>query len=203
MKIQGFPFSPNGANCYLVKTESAAIVIDPFDTDNRIEEFFAQNPKEEKYIFLTHCHFDHILGALKLREKWDAKIIIGKEDEAGLFDTNISLSSWVGLIQKPFRADITVEDGEKLNLGGTEFTVIHTPGHTAGSVCYAAEDVIFTGDTIFKDCVGRTDFPTGDFKALENSLNRLRNLEKDYKIYSGHGEPTTLYREISKNPYMK
>ncbi len=202
MNIKYFPLLPDGANCYLVKTESAAIVIDPYATDPRVTAFFDENKVSEKYILLTHCHFDHILGAEELRSRYGAKIIIGSEDEIGLLNPDISLSSWLGIEQKPFSADKTVTEGDILSLGGTEFRVMHTPGHTAGSVCYIAEDVIFSGDTLFEGSIGRTDFPTGDFVTIKNSLNRLKNLGCDYKVYAGHGNPTTLFREIKNNPYM-
>ncbi|MEE0927961.1 MAG: MBL fold metallo-hydrolase, partial [Acutalibacteraceae bacterium] len=94
------------------------------------------------------------------------------------------------------------DEGDVLELAGLTIKVMHTPGHTAGSVCYIAEDVIFSGDTLFEGSIGRTDFPTGDFATIKNSLNRLKNLGCDYKVYAGHGNPTTLFREIKNNPYM-
>lgn len=202
MEIRYFPISGNGANCYLIRTDSAAIVIDPFEADGRVITFLKENEAMDKYILLTHCHFDHILGANELREFFGAKIVIGKLDEAGLTNPDISLSTWVGLPQEPFSADILVSDGDLLDLGGTEFKVLHTPGHTIGSVCYMAEETIFSGDTLFAGSVGRTDFPTGDFAALKASLQRLKTLGRDYTLYPGHGEPTTLYREMQTNPYM-
>lgn len=202
MDIRYFPISGSGANCYLIKTDSAAIVIDPFEADDRIIEFLKENSGLEKYILLTHCHFDHILGADELRDLFGAQIVIGEPDGIGLNDTSVSLSCWAGFVQKPFSADILVRDGDVLKLGGTDFYVMHTPGHTAGSVCYMAEDVIFTGDTLFEGSVGRTDFPTGDPAALNASLEKLKSLGKDYTLYPGHGVPTTLYREIKTNPYM-
>lgn len=202
MEIRYFPISGSGANCYLIKTENAAVVIDPFEADPRIIAFFEENKENDKYILLTHCHFDHILGAERLREMFGATIVIGEKDEVGLRDATLSLSAWVGLEQKPFSADVLVKDGEVLNLGGTDFTVLHTAGHTAGSVCYIVEDMLFSGDTLFKDSIGRTDFPTGDMSTLRASLIKLKNLGRDYTVYSGHGDPTTLYREIKNNPYM-
>lgn len=202
MEIKFFPISGNGANCYLVKTETAAIVIDPFQVDGRIITFFRENENADKFVLLTHCHFDHILGAKELRELFGAKIVIGKLDEAGLLDDNISLSAWLGLEQEPFYADIKVEEGSVLDFGDVKFSVMHTPGHTAGSVCYLADDVIFTGDTIFENNIGRTDFPTGDYPTLLRSLKRIKELKGNYTLYSGHGNPTTLEREIKNNPYL-
>ncbi len=203
MELKILPVSGQGANCYLIKTENAALVIDPFEAYPEIIDFFEKNSAKEKIILLTHRHFDHILGVFKLHELFGAKIIIGEMDEVGLRESEESLSSWVGLEQVPIEADITVSDGEVLNLGGTEFKVLHTPGHTVGSVCYIAEDCVFSGDTLFRGTVGRTDLPTGSNEALKLSLSKLKTLDKNYKVYPGHGSPTTLEDEIKNNPYMK
>ena len=199
MEIKCITFG-EGANCYLVSTDTVKIVIDPFACDRRIDEFLSAPC--EKYVFLTHCHFDHILGAQKIREKYGTKIAIGKFDAHGLSDPYFSLSEMAGYRQEPFYADILFQNGDVFEAGNTKIKVLHTPGHTAGSVCYFMEDCIFTGDTLFEGTVGRTDFPTGDFAVLKQSLDMLKNLPKDYKIYSGHGMATTLSREIKTNPYL-
>lgn len=203
MEIKCFEMGSFGANCYLVKTQDAAVVIDPFNTDARIADFFNDDPTLERYVLLTHCHFDHILGAKKIRELFGAKIAIGEYDANGLYDTDISLSDWVGLKQELFEADIPLKDGETLKIGNTEIEVIHTPGHTAGSVCYKIKDALFTGDTLFKLSVGRTDFPTGDYGTLMQSLQKIKDLfANDTIVYPGHGEATTMQNEIANNPYM-
>ncbi len=202
MEIKCIMMGGNAANCYLVKTDDVMLVVDPYFADQRIVDFLNQDSYIPKYILLTHCHYDHILGAEKLRDMCGAKIAIGEKDEIGLRDTAISLSQYVGLEQKPFSADITFADGDVFNVGSTEINIIHTAGHTAGSVCYMIEDSIFTGDTLFEGTVGRTDFPTGNFNALKASLERLKALGQDYKLYPGHGLATNLYREMRLNPYM-
>ena len=204
MQVRYFPIGGSGANCYLVKNLGAAVVIDPFDADNRVTAFLGENKGLERYILLTHFHYDHILGADKLRQLYGAKIVIGIKDAPGLRDPALSLAKYVGLEQQPFYADIIVEGGQRLKLGDDEFEVIHTPGHTAGSVCYKVDNVIFTGDTLFKDSVGRTDFPTGSYSDLMESLWKLRMLDgqEDIILYPGHGPETTLKTEIAQNPYM-
>ena len=107
-----------------------------------------------------------------------------------------------GFNQKPFSADILFKNGQVFEEGNTKIKVLHTPGHTAGSVCYFFEDIIFTGDTLFEGTIGRTDFPTGDFAVINKSLKLLKDLTEDYKIYSGHGLSTTLSREKLTNPYL-
>ncbi|MBQ5910887.1 MAG: MBL fold metallo-hydrolase [Clostridia bacterium] len=200
MEIKCIEFGSMGANCYLLETEDVKIVIDPFKLDGRIEAFLSSD--KPKYVFLTHCHFDHILGAEAIRKKFGAKIAIGEHDAVGLSDTYFSLSEMAGFNQAPFYADITFKNGQVFKEGNTRIQVLHTPGHTAGSVCYLLEDCIFTGDTLFEGTIGRTDFPTGDFSVMKKSLEKLKSLGKDYIIYSGHGPKTTLFREKTTNPYL-
>ena len=200
MEIKCINFGGMGANCYLVETDDVKIVVDPFDVNEKIDIFLKSD--KPKYVFLTHCHFDHILGAEKIREKYGAKIAIGKHDAVGLSDPYFSLSDMAGFEQKPFYADILFSGGDVFEEGETRIKVLHTPGHTIGSVCYILDDYIFTGDTLFEGTVGRTDFPTGDFSALKKSLETLKNLSGDYKLFSGHGLATTLSREKTINPYM-
>ena len=200
MELKCVNFSGMAANCYLLDTGDVRIVIDPFDVNEKIISFL--DTDKPKYVFLTHCHFDHILGADKIREKFGAKIAIGREDAAGLSDPYFSLSQAAGFEQKPFYADILFSDNDVFEVGSTKITVLHTPGHTVGSVCYVADGYIFTGDTLFEGTVGRTDFPGGDFATLKKSLERLKNLEGDYKLFSGHGLATTMSREKKMNPYM-
>ncbi|MBO5852607.1 MAG: MBL fold metallo-hydrolase [Clostridia bacterium] len=200
MEIKCINFGGFGANCYLVDTDDVRIVIDPFDLNDSIRDFL--NTQKPKYIFLTHCHFDHILGAKKISERFGAEIAIGKADAIGLSDPYFSLCDMAGCSSEPFYADILFKDNDIFEVGGTKINVLHTPGHTLGSVCYVLENCIFTGDTLFEGTVGRTDFPGGDFATLKNSLQRLKNLSGDYKLYPGHGQWTTMSEEKKTNPYM-
>ncbi len=202
MEIKCFPLGNFGANCYLVKTNSVAIVVDPFCADQSVLNFLKENANKERLILLTHFHFDHILGANELRKQTGAKIVIGEKDAVGLSNPHLSLSAMVGLTQEPFKADITLADNQTISINETVITAINTPGHTEGSVCYLLENVMFSGDTLFKNSIGRTDFPTGNIVQMKASLNRLKCLEKDLIVYSGHGESTTLFAEIKNNPYL-
>ncbi len=200
VEIKCVNFGAVGANCYLVETEDVKIVVDPFDLNEKIDIFLKTD--KPKYVFLTHCHFDHILGAERIRKKYGAKIAIGKYDAAGLSDPYFSLSEMAGYNQDPFYADILFFGGDVFEVGKTRIKVIHTPGHTLGSVCYMLDEYIFTGDTLFQGTVGRTDFPTGDYSALKKSLETIKNLNGDYKLFAGHGLSTTLSREKKTNPYL-
>ena len=203
MEIQTLYFGGNEANCYLVLTDSAALVIDPAAPFVEAQRFLSENSDKERLILLTHFHFDHILGAKELRDKFGAKIVIGAMDEVGLYNDRFSLSALVGLSQEPFYADVKVEDGDIIEIREDKIEVLYTPGHTAGSVCYRLGENLFTGDTLFEYSVGRTDFPTGDSAALTESLKRLAEIEENLILYPGHGDSTTLLKEKLHNPYMQ
>lgn len=201
MELKRVNFGEAGANCYLIATDDVHIVVDPFDTNEQIDSFM--NTNKPKYVFLTHCHFDHILGAKKIKDSFGANIAIGRHDGVGLYDEVFSLSELAGYTQDSFAADLLFDDGDVFEVGKTKIKVLHTPGHTAGSVCYILDNYLFTGDTLFEGTIGRTDFPSGDFDELKNSLERIKRLDGDYKIFAGHGLATTLEREKMTNPYLK
>lgn len=158
-----------GTNTYLVKDEKGSVlVVDPAVFDAKLEELLkSENVTSLDYILLTHGHFDHITGASELKEKYGGKIVIHKEDEKAFWDDNVSLSGSFGTPSNyPEKADITVEDGDTLPFSDGEIKVIHTPGHTVGGVCYALGDNLFSGDTLFKGSIGRSDFPGGNMLTL-------------------------------------
>ena len=202
MLVKTWTLGIAAANCHLVKTDDAVIVIDPAEVKDELVEFL--NSCDNKIILLTHCHFDHISGADELRQKTGAKIAIHENDAKGLFDCELNAGNFFGIKVPAFTADITLKDGEKIILGTTEIEVLLSQGHTEGSVCYFIEDGLFSGDTFFEGTVGRCDLPTGDYNKLMGSLDMLKNLsDKDYTVYSGHGNKTTLKREITYNPYFR
>ena len=203
MLVKTIPLGAVAANCYLVKTKDAAIVIDPAEARQEVIDFLNSNSELNRIILLTHCHFDHISGAKELRDKTGVKIAIHKNDAKGLYDPALNASAVFGLNIPPFEADIVLEDKEIITLGNTGVEVLLTSGHTKGSVCYILENMIFSGDTLFKGSVGRTDLPGGDFGALMSSLALLKEKkDKEYIILSGHGNKTTLSEEIANNPYL-
>ncbi|MEE1239827.1 MAG: MBL fold metallo-hydrolase [Acutalibacteraceae bacterium] len=203
MKIKTLHLGLIKTNCYLISTEKAAVVIDPgFDRPGTLE-FFNENPDKERLILLTHAHFDHIGGAEVLREKTGVKIGIGQPDAEGLLDTKLNLSDMFHAHISPFKPDFTYENGDKILVGDIEFKVISTPGHTVGGVSYLTEDKLFSGDTLFENSIGRTDFPGGDLKVLQRSVKKLLTLPPDTKVYPGHGDPTTVAREKEYNMFVR
>ncbi len=207
-KIKTLTLSPLGTNCYLVKTGSdSGVVIDPADeAETILEEAEKLGMKIEK-ILLTHGHFDHTGAVNALKEKTGAKVYLHAADEILLKDYDKSLAYFCP--NMPFEeknADVLLSNGDEIEQDGVVFRVLHTPGHTAGSVCFLTEldgkKVMFAGDTIFKDSIGRSDGYSGDYIVQRQTLAKLREIPEDYVILSGHGDPTTLFTEKRYNPFL-
>ncbi|MEF2920174.1 MAG: MBL fold metallo-hydrolase [Acutalibacteraceae bacterium] len=206
INIYSFPVGVLQVNCYVITDKSTGdiAVVDPGDNSVGMKNLVEQHKDKIKYILLTHGHFDHIGYAKQLREETDAWIVIGKPEERFLSDSNLNLASSVmGVSITPFKPDITLIDSQVIKLGNTEIKYLSTPGHTVGSGCYVIGNSIFTGDTLMKGSMGRTDFVTGSNKDMANSLNRLAHLRGDFTIYPGHGDMSTMSYERTNNPYVK
>lgn len=203
MKIKCEEQGHLGACCYMVQSEKAALIIDPFKLTFSVKEFIDDNREKEIYILATHRHFDHVAGIPAVKDYGGGKTVISAADECGLLSTADSMGERFHISYPTAPADILVNDGDILRAGELEIKVLCTPGHTVGSVCFIIDDVIFSGDTLFRLSVGRTDFPTGDFAAMQHSLQKLFSLDGDYTVYPGHGESTTLRFEEQNNPYYR
>ena len=205
MEIKKIETPVFGTNCYLLENEQCALIIDPGELTPELVAFCQNNyNKPQKAILLTHCHFDHIGALDDTRKLFDAKVYISDIGNKGLSDPDINVSRF--LTGTPFTvkgADVFLNDNDVLDFGGEKIKVMATPGHTACSVCFILDDKIFSGDTIFKMNIGRYDLPTSNPRQLLESLNRIKKLKGDYRIYSGHGEDTTLEYERKNNPYLK
>lgn len=208
MQIKQLALGPFEANCYLVETDDAAVIIDPGYSNNFLIDWANKNAKKLKYILLTHCHCDHITGAEKLRNITGAPLCIGAEDANGYNDDRLNLVIHMGgaypSTQDYNAPDRLLCDNDILPFGNLEIRCIHTPGHTIGGCCFIIGNAIFTGDTLFMESVGRTDFYGGNFNTLRTSLKKIINFagNNDYKIYSGHGSSTSIAHEKLKNPYL-
>ena len=188
-------------NCYIIEDEETkeAMVIDPGGEPERITEMLdTLGINELKYIYLTHCHGDHFGGILELKENKGGKVLIHRDDSEGLYKPEISLTYYIGMDDIELEADSRVDEGDKIHLGNLEFNVIHTPGHTQGGSClYCKEqELVFSGDTLFKGTWGRTDLPTGSFPAIISSItDKLMKLPDDTIVYPGHGKSTRIKEE--------
>ncbi len=207
MNVITIPTGTMQANCYIAETENAAVIIDPGFLERDIEKYIAENPDKIKYILLTHRHFDHLNGAIKVRNLTGAKIVINELDEGGLYSDMLSLASMVGGIygkaDPDVHADIHVSEGDTVTAGDMVFKVMQTPGHTEGGVCYLYDNVIFSGDTLFKGSIGRTDFPSSSNSDMRKSLDRLCLLPDEIVVYPGHGPKTTIGEEKRSNMFLK
>ena len=182
-------------NCYLVWGENAntCVVIDPgYEPDTVLAEV-KKLGKEIAAILLTHGHFDHVGGVKE----------IAAETECPVYLCEADLSMPPQMTAGPLYYTNTYAEGDFVELAGLSFKVLHTPGHTPGSVCLQCENVLFSGDTLFWGSCGRTDLPGGSWSTIRVSLKRLADLPGDYEVYPGHGDFTTLSFERKMNPYMQ
>ena len=192
-----------GANSYILTAdEKTAVVIDPSGRSVLTE--LSDRNLVPAYVLLTHCHFDHVMYVKELTELGAQVVCLDKERQN--MNTDVDLFSMAGVPRKPFTVDKTVSDGEVFTLAGVTFQAFSLPGHTTGSAAYLVEENeenwLFTGDVLFEDSIGRTDFPTGSISQMRESLRRLKDFEGEYLIFSGHGEDTTLETERKRNIFL-
>lgn len=206
VKVQRFVVGELEANCYIYRDEATGrcAVIDPGDMSDALAQAIEECGRDSfAYILLTHCHFDHVGGVVRVREMTGAPVAIHEYDAPGLRDAYVNLSGmWGGPRMIYPAADKIFHDRETFQVGKTTFTVLHTPGHTAGSCCYLTEGLLFSGDTLFRESVGRTDFPGGSAQEMRDSLAMLLDLPGDCIVYTGHYAHTTLSNEREYNPYV-
>jgi glyoxylase-like metal-dependent hydrolase (beta-lactamase superfamily II) len=193
-------------NCYFVYEEgkNEALLFDPSDRGDYIYEKLTEKGFSVKAILLTHGHFDHIWGVKALKELSGVKVYACEEEKELCENASINVSEEAG---RPctVTADVYLKDGAEIEICGIKCRLIATPGHTKGSCCYYFEDdkLLISGDTLFQDSVGRTDFPTGNMSALVRSIReKLMTLPEDVVVYPGHGDSTTIGHEKKYNPFV-
>lgn len=186
MKVRRVSVGMLATNCYVawLPGRDDCVVIDPGADAERIRK--AMDGKHLAAVLLTHGHFDHMGAADELLRE-GGELIVHEADAVMLRDPALNVSWMIGASVTVSAVPRTVREGDTLELAGMTFTVLHTPGHTPGCVCYACEDVLFTGDTVMGAGCGRTDLPGGDDEAMEQSLARLAGLRSRYTMLGGHG----------------
>jgi glyoxylase-like metal-dependent hydrolase (beta-lactamase superfamily II) len=209
MKINRLVLGEFQTNCYVVRQDDAAtdcLIVDTGLEAAGLMRFLAQHELTPRAVVLTHGHVDHFVGIEAVRRDFpEVKVYIHKLDAPLLADPAANLSAFAGVPSTADPADVLLEDGDTLTEADVTLRVIHTPGHTPGGIClYAeAEGVLFAGDTLFADGVGRTDFPGGDSQQLVESIRtRLLGLPDETTVCPGHAMRTTIGREKAHNPFL-
>ncbi len=206
MKVIIAPVGTLGTNCYIAGSESGdAFVVDPGAQPEKLAGILKEQNLTPKYILLTHGHYDHIGGVKGLMEKFpDITLYIGENDKEMLEDASKSYANrWDDGEDHRILGAQTLKEGDTLEVGNLTVSVLDTPGHTKGGVCYLCGDVIFSGDTLFRGDIGRCDLYGGNFDVMKQSLAKLAALEGDYTVYPGHEQSTTLDYERAYNPYLR
>ena len=206
MKIHSFAGRGFSSNCYVIRSElqGRGVVVDPsVDYATVARELGADMPAID-LILLTHGHFDHILALDEWRLKTGARVLAHEGDAGALLDSCQSCFMQFYGVDKTFApCDGLLSEGDLLSIGEESLRVLHTPGHTAGSVCFAGDGFLVTGDTIFADGgVGRTDLPGGSTSSQSISLKRILAMQDDIVLYPGHGAPTTVVAERNNHLYL-
>ena len=186
------PLGAYQTNCYILKNDGKALVIDPGYEPETVLAHLRWEGLTLEAILLTHGHFDHVGAVKELVAQTDCRVYIHPAED----------SMPAMLTAGKLHYTHTYGEGDILELAGLTLRVLHTPGHTPGSVCLLCQDVLFSGDTLFSGSCGRTDLPGGDWPTIQKSLRRLAGIEADLTVCPGHGEASTLSREKVTNPYL-
>jgi glyoxylase-like metal-dependent hydrolase (beta-lactamase superfamily II) len=204
MKIEHCVVGPLQVNCYIVYDEESreAMVIDPGNNADKILDIISRQRLQSRYIVCTHGHFDHIGAVSAVKTKTGATVVLHRED-LQIYEGAQNLAAlWGFSMEKQPAPDMLVAEGDHLSIGGNTVTVMHTPGHSPGSLCLLHNSLLLSGDTIFAGSIGRTDFPGGSLNAMKQSFRRIINLPAETKLFPGHGPVSTVADEREVNFFI-
>lgn len=205
MEFIRIPAGVYAANCYIIYSEISreGIVVDPGGDVEIILGKIDENKLSIKYIVLTHGHGDHIGGVIELNKSLNVPVLVHEADKELMEDANKNMSVIMSFGPLEFSPDSLLKDGDVIEFGKLEAEVIHTPGHTQGCICLKIQDHLFTGDTLFKGSIGRTDLYGGDYDTIIHSLRgKILPLDDNVIVLPGHGESSTIREEKKYNPYL-
>lgn len=207
MNITGLSLGPLGTNCYIVSTDNKALIVDPGGDAAKVDAYLTEHNLTPLAILLTHAHFDHIGAVHDVRHKYDIDVYLHTNESEWLENPELNRSILMGdeFVVSTDKPDQILTPGE-LTIGPFNFEVIHTPGHSPGSVSFIFHDdqYIVSGDVLFHQGIGRTDLPGGSLDVLANSIiNKLYKLPDEFAVYPGHGIQTTIGSEKTNNPFTK
>lgn len=206
MKLYRMALGSLGTNCYIVNAETTnqCYIIDPGAEGESLVKALKDNEMKPLGVLLTHGHGDHIGGVQAIVDAFHIPIYIHKADEEFLTDPSLNLSAHMGLDIRVTGEVKLIKEDDVISWDGLSFTVIETPGHTPGGVCFYGEGILLAGDTLFQNSVGRTDFPYSNFKDLEKGIKeKLYVLPDDTTVYPGHGPETSIGLEKQYNSFVR
>jgi hydroxyacylglutathione hydrolase len=205
--VRGIVVGAFQENCWVIgnRRTGEAVCVDPGDEPDEILAMARDMGVRIKYIANSHAHIDHVLGVGPVREATGARFLLHAQDLEILRGTARSARGWMGMdIPQPPDPDAYLADNDRIDVDGLQLTVLHTPGHTQGSVCFYANGVVFAGDTLFAGSIGRTDLPGGDYdQEMASIVERLLALPDDTIVLPGHMQQTTIGQERQRNPYVR
>jgi len=191
-------------NCYIIKSGTEAVVVDPGDEPERILRFIKDINSTPTRIVATHTHFDHVLGVDGVRKATKIPFLIHQDDLPLLQSMQLRVRQFMGFdVPPPPKVDGYLKNGDSLKVGDETIRILHTPGHSPGSISLSGDGYVLTGDAIFNQSIGRTDLPGGDLETLVHSIrDRLFKLDDETVVYPGHGPETTIGDEKLANPFV-
>lgn len=202
MQVKLFRVNNFGVNCYVVYHQQEAVIVDPGGPAEAVLAFLEKEGLQAKAIINTHGHADHIAGNAWFVDKTGAPLMIHEVDAKYLSDPALHLGPQIRLEVPDSVADRLLREGDLIQVGDKSLTVMHTPGHSGGGIALVGPGFVLSGDTLFKESVGRWDFPESDERKLQQSLFRLAQLSPETVVYPGHGPHSTIAHELKHNPFL-
>ncbi|MFO7637907.1 MAG: MBL fold metallo-hydrolase [bacterium] len=203
LEVERLVVGPLATNCYILSAGGELAVIDPGAEPGRILGRLEELGGQVRYVINTHGHIDHVGGNAVLVEATGAELLIHAEDAPMLTEPDASLAAYMGVEVSALTPNRLLEGGDEVALGDARLRVVHTPGHTPGGICLFGDGPVFTGDTLFLDSIGRTDFPGGSNRQMQESVQMLRaRLPREAMLYPGHGDTGSFGRALLVNPFL-